>query len=52
MQEIRDHALRAVEGLPAGVLRLDEPADYRVLVSDGLVRLTEDLQQRMQAVAG
>lgn len=52
MQEIRDSALRAVEALPAAVLRLDEPADYRVVVSDGLVRLTEDLQQRMHAVAG
>lgn len=52
MQEIRDHALRAVEALPAGVLRLDEPTDYRVVVSDGLVRLTEDLRQRMHAVAG
>lgn len=52
MQEIRDSARRAVEALPAAVLRLDEPADYRVVVSDGLVRLTEDLQQRMHAVAG
>ena len=52
MQEIRDSALRAVEALPAAVLRLDEPADYRVVVSDGLVRLTQDLQQRMHAVAG
>ena len=52
MQEIRDSALRAVEALPAAVLRLDEPADYRVVVSDGLVQLTEDLQQRMHAVAG
>ena len=52
VQEIRDRALRAVEVLPAGVLRLDEPADYRVVVSDGLTRLTEDLQQRVDAVAG
>ena len=52
MHEIRDHALRAVEALPAGVLRLDEPTDYRVVVSDGLLRLTEDLRQRMHAVAG
>ena len=52
VQEIRDRALRAVEMLPAGVLRLDEPADYRVVVSDGLTRLTEDLQQRVHAVAG
>ena len=52
MQQIRDSALRAVEALPAAVLRLDDPADYRVVVSDGLVQLTEDLQQRMHAVAG
>ena len=52
MEEIRDSALRAVEALPAEVLRLDAPADYRVVVSDGLVRLTEDLQQRMHAIAG
>lgn len=52
MQEIQDHALRAVEALPAGVLRLEEPTDYQVVVSDGLVRLTEDLRQRMHAVAG
>ena len=52
MQGIQDHALRAVEALPAGVLRLEEPTDYQVVVSDGLVRLTDDLRQRMHAVAG
>ncbi|MYH31803.1 MAG: nicotinate phosphoribosyltransferase [Acidobacteria bacterium] len=52
MREIQGHALRAVEALPAGVLRLEEPTDYQVVVSDGLVRLTEDLRQRMHAVAG
>ena len=52
MREIQGHALRAVEALPAGVLRLEEPPDYQVVVSDGLVRLTEDLRQRMHAVAG
>ena len=51
MHEIRDSALRAVETLPAAVLRLDEPADYPVVVSDGLMRITEDLQQRMHAIA-
>lgn len=52
MEEVRDHALRAVEVLPAEVLRLEDPTDYRVVVSDGLVRLTENLRQRMHAVAG
>ena len=53
MDEIRESALRAVEALPESVLRLDRPADYPVFVSDGLVRLTEDLQRRMHhAVAG
>ena len=52
MQEIQDSALRATEALPAAVLRLDEPTDYRVVVSDGLVRLTENLRQRMHAVTG
>ena len=52
MQKIRERALEAVEELPAAVLRLNEPASYRVAVSDGLTRLTADLQRRMDAVAG
>ena len=52
LQEIRARSLEAVEELPAEVLRLDGPADYRVTVSDGLLRLTGDLQRRMHAVAG
>ena len=52
MREIRERALEAVEELPAEVLRLDEPARYRVEVSEGLVRLTEELKRRMDVVAG
>ena len=52
LHEIRESALRAVEALPESVLGLDGAADYRVVVSDGLVRLTEDLQRRVHAVAG
>ena len=52
IREIRARALEAVEELPAGVLRLVGPADYRVTVSDGLLRLTGDLQRRVHAVAG
>ena len=51
MRELREHALEAVGQLPAEVLRLAEPAAYRVAVSDGLVRLTGDLQRRTHAVA-
>ena len=52
LQEIRERALGAVDELPAEVLRLDGPAPYPVAVSDGLARLTGDLQRRMHAVAG
>jgi nicotinate phosphoribosyltransferase len=52
MQDIRDRALEAVEELPAAVLRLDEPAPYRVSVSDELMRLAGATQRRMDAVAG
>ena len=46
LQQIRARALEAVEELPAEVLRLERPADYRVTVSDGLLRLTGDLERR------
>ncbi len=52
MRELREHALEAVGQLPAEVLRLDGPAGYRVAVSEGLVRLTGDLQRRTHALAG
>ena len=52
IRRMRARALEAVEELPAEVLRLDGPAAYRVTVSDGLLRLTGDLQRRMHAVAG
>ena len=52
MPEIRERALEAVGELPAEVLRLEEPAGYRVAVSDGLLRLRGDLERRMHAVAG
>ena len=52
MQDLRARAREAVEALPPGVLRLDEPAVYPVRVSDGLVRLTEDMQRHAHAVAG
>ena len=42
-------ARRAIEELPTGVLRLEAPAVHRVVVSDGLRRLTEDLQRRLNA---
>ena len=52
MQEIRARALEAVEALPPAVLRLDEPAAYRVRIGAGLARLTEELQGRAHAVTG
>lgn len=50
MQEIRESALQAVEALPSSVLRLDEREDYRVVVSDGLAGLTEDLRRLLPTV--
>ncbi len=52
MHDIRERAQQTVETLPAAVLRIDRPAGYPVAVSNGLTRLTDDLQQRMHAVAG
>ena len=52
MRTLRERALEAVAELPAEVLQLDEPASYRVAVSEELVRLTGDLKRRMDAVAG
>lgn len=52
LHRIRARAIEAVEELPAQVLRLEGPADYRVTVSDDLLGLTGDLQRRMHAVAG
>lgn len=49
LTDVRERARRAVEELPAGVLRLEAPAVHRVVVSDGLRRLTEDLQRRLNA---
>lgn len=50
MQEIRESALQAVEVLPSSVLRLDEREDYRVVVSDDLAGLTEDLRRLVPTV--
>ena len=52
MRTIREHAVEAVAQLPGEVLRLDEPASYRVAVSEGLVRLTGDVKRRMDEVTG
>ncbi len=52
LRAIRRRALEAIEEMPPDVLRLEEPAAYRVVVSDGLAQLTEDLQRRMHVVAG
>lgn len=52
LQEVRERSLQAVEALPPDVRRLDEPAPYRVVVGDGLERLTADLQRRMRGGGG
>ena len=52
MEAIRERRLHAVEALPADVLRLQQPGAYRVVVSDGLARLTEDLRRRRQTACG
>ena len=50
IETIPEQAQHAVDALPVDTLRLKNPGGYRVVVSDGLARLTEEVRGRRQVV--